>query len=72
MSETADTATRVNRRRWLYVADASIMPTALGNNPLLTIAALSECIADHIVRDPRHASLFQPPPRRPEPATQST
>jgi cholesterol oxidase len=43
----------------LYIADASIMPTALGNNPLLTISALAERIADLIVTDPSHADLFR-------------
>jgi cholesterol oxidase len=44
----------------LYVADASIVPTALGSNPLLTITALAERIADLIVADPRHVALFRP------------
>jgi cholesterol oxidase len=44
----------------LYVADASIVPTALGSNPLLTITALAERIADLIVGDPRHVALFRP------------
>jgi cholesterol oxidase len=46
-------------RRGLYIADASIIPTALGNNPLLTISALAERIADLIVRDPANTALFQ-------------
>ena len=55
----------------LYVADASIMPTALGNNPLLTIAALAERIADLIVNDPGHATLFEPPRLRRDPEIQA-
>lgn len=34
----------------LYVADGSIIPTALAINPSATICALSERIADHIVK----------------------
>ena len=44
----------------LYVADASIIPTALGNNPLLTITALAERVADLLVRDPANSALFDP------------
>lgn len=42
----------------LYVADGSVIPTSIGCNPLLTISALSERIADGIVQEPGFADLF--------------
>ncbi|MEM7456432.1 MAG: GMC family oxidoreductase N-terminal domain-containing protein [Planctomycetota bacterium] len=42
----------------LYVSDASLVPTALGVNPYMTIAALAERMSRHIVNDPNHAELF--------------
>ena len=35
----------------LYIADASIIPTALGVNPSLTISALSLRIVDRIIKE---------------------
>jgi len=42
----------------LYVADGSLMPTPLGVNPYMTIGALSQRVADHIVNNPSHSNLF--------------
>ncbi|MEM9411872.1 MAG: GMC oxidoreductase, partial [Planctomycetota bacterium] len=43
----------------LYVADGSVMPTALGVNPYMSIGAVSERIANHIVNNPIHSDLFE-------------
>ena len=45
----------------LFVADGSLISTALGVNPFLTISALSERIADRIVRDHGRRSLSRRP-----------
>ncbi len=41
----------------LYVADGSIVPTAIGPNPIATISALSEMVAEGITGIPPNASL---------------
>jgi cholesterol oxidase len=41
------------RNQGLYIADGSIIPTALGVNPFLTISALCERIAEHLVAELR-------------------
>ncbi len=47
----------------LFVADGSLISTALGVNPFLTISALSERIADRIVRHLGGEPYPPPPPR---------
>ncbi len=45
----------------LYVADGSVIPTALGVNPYLTICAVAERIAANLVRQPDLGDLFDVP-----------
>ncbi len=44
----------------LYIADGAVIPTSLGVNPYLTICAVAERIAAHLVRNPVFADLFAP------------
>ena len=42
----------------LYVVDGSILPTSIGSSPLLTISALAERSADHLLNEPCLSDLF--------------
>jgi choline dehydrogenase-like flavoprotein len=41
---------QVHGQPWLYVADASLFPTAAEINPYVTIMALAEHVGDHVAR----------------------
>ena len=43
----------------LYVADGSLMSTALGVNPFMTIGALSDRIVEHAMKNPAWAEMFK-------------
>jgi cholesterol oxidase len=52
-----DTCGESLRNRSLFVVDAAIIPSALGVNPSLTIAAVAESIADRLIRGSGTESL---------------
>ena len=60
----------------LFVADAAVIPTSLGVGPLLTVSALSERIADHLLRasppTPVASPLAPPRPTPPPPGLEWT
>ena len=41
----------------LYVADGSLVPSAIGANPALTIAAFAEMVAEGVTGEPATAQL---------------
>jgi len=56
-SGVIDAHGEVRNNRNLFVLDGAAMPSALGVNPSLTIAAVAELVADHLVRGAGTESL---------------
>jgi long-chain-alcohol oxidase len=44
----------------LYVADSSIVPTAIGVNPMVTIQSIAYCVAQSILQELRRKIPKQP------------
>lgn len=59
VSAAGDWSSNPSVHSGLYVADGALVPTSLAANPLFTISALSERIADGIVSDVANADLFR-------------
>ena len=65
----ATSAAGAGHKAGLYVADASLMRSALGVNPSLTISALSLRVAHGLVQSMLGNPLPPPPPPAPPPST---
>ena len=50
----------VNGTRGLYVADASLFPTSVGVNPMMTVIAFAKRVAAEVVERPSTGARFEP------------